>query len=56
MPSGSYKLSSVDNKRSIVSTVCSRESFESIENGQKHKCLSWRTKIFFSFGHIYNGK
>ncbi len=53
MPSDSYNLSPVDNKRSIV---CSIESFESIENGQKHKCLSWRTKIFYSFGHIYNGK
>jgi hypothetical protein len=56
MSSGPYNLNSVNNKRAIAKSINSRESFENIENGEKHKCFSWPTKIFYSFGHIYNGK
>jgi hypothetical protein len=53
MSSLSNKANSVDSQTSIVSNSV---SFEGIANVEKHKCLSWRTKIFYSFGHIFNGK
>jgi hypothetical protein len=55
MPSGSYNLNSDDNKRATAKPINSIESFENTENVEQHKCLSWRTKIFYSFGHMYNG-
>jgi hypothetical protein len=52
MSSLSNKANSVDSE----SIVNNSASFEGIANVEKHKCLSWRTKIFYSFGHIFNGK
>jgi hypothetical protein len=52
MSSLSNKANSFDSE-SIVSNSA---SFEGIANVEKHNCLSWRTKIFYSFGHVFNGK